>query len=154
VTALSGNIGVYVAVNHVQLSYTRTPPGGEPKRMRYDVPLDWTPCHFGGSRQWFRCPRCSRRCAVLYGLACDGRFGCRVCMRLAYMSEGEDTGARLWRKQQKLEARLTENGGKPKWMRMRTFERIYERISAVEEARDADFLASAARFLAGRGDLG
>jgi hypothetical protein len=142
-----GNIGVYVRVNDVELSYTRTPNGAAPEHMRYNVPLASTRCHLGGSRQWFRCPRCSRRCAVLHGLARDGRFGCRVCMRLAYASEAEDTGGRLWRKQQKLEARLTENGGKPKWMRARTFERIYEKIDAVEEARDRDFAFGAARLL-------
>jgi len=63
------------------------------------------------------------------------------------MSEAEDTCSRLWRKQRKLEAKLTENGGKPKWMRARTFERIYESINAVEEARDRDFMIGAARLL-------
>jgi hypothetical protein len=29
------------------------------------IPLDWTPCHFGGTRPWLRCPRCARRQAVL-----------------------------------------------------------------------------------------
>ncbi len=48
------------------------------------VPLTRTPCTFGGSRPWFRCPSCGRRCAVLYGLA--GRFRCRGCHRLAYAS--------------------------------------------------------------------
>jgi len=52
------------------------------------------------------------------------------------MSEAEDACGRLWRQQSKLEGRLTQNGRKPKWMRARTFERFYERIDAVEEARD------------------
>ena len=43
----------------------------------------------GGSRPWFRCPRCWALCAVIYGVASDGRFGCRQCMRLAYASEAE-----------------------------------------------------------------
>jgi hypothetical protein len=142
-----GNIGVYVRVSDVELSYTRTPNGGTPQHMRYDVPLDWTRCHLGGSRQWFRCPWCHQRCAILYGLSSDGYFGCRLCLRLGYASEAEDTGGRLWRKQRKLEAKLNEDGGKPKWMRGRTFEHIYERIDAVEEARDQDFLFGAARLL-------
>ena len=64
---------------------------------------------------------------------------------LAYMSEAEDTSGRLWRKQRKLEARLESDGGRPKWMRARTYERYLARIDAVEEARDADFFLSAAR---------
>ena len=63
------------------------------------------------------------------------------------MSEAEDTCDRLWRKQRRLEARLTEHGGKPKWMRVRTFDHIYERICTVEEARNREFLMGAARLL-------
>ena len=84
-------------------------------------------------------------CAVLYGRSRDGYFACRLCLRLAYMSEAEDTSGRLWRKQRKLEARLESDGGRPKWMRARTYERYLARIDAVEEARDADFFLSAAR---------
>ena len=31
-----------------------------------EIEVERTPCHYGGTRPWFRCPRCARRCAVLY----------------------------------------------------------------------------------------
>lgn len=143
-----GDIGITTYERCMQLRYTWTPTGGEPQHKCYDVPLERTPCRLGGSRAWFRCPWCHRRCAVLYGISGDGYFGCRLCLRLAYMSEAEDTSGRLWRKQRKLEAKLNETGGKPKWMRARTFDRICDQISNVEEAKDMDFALRAARLLA------
>lgn len=140
-----GNIGVAVSEASLRLSYVWT-LGDERRELGYDVGIDRTPCHFGGSRSWFRCPRCSRRCAVLYGLSRrDGYFGCRCCLRLAYASEAESQLDRLWRKQRKLEARLNWLGGevpdRPKGMRQRTFERIVGQIDAIEEAKDGYFLA-------------
>lgn len=48
------------------------------------IALDFTPCHFGGSRPWFRCPGCGRRRAVLYSVS--GRFRCMGCHDLAHAS--------------------------------------------------------------------
>jgi hypothetical protein len=47
--------------------------------IRQVITLDWTPCHYGGQRPWFRCPGCQRRMAVLCG--CDRFFLCRHCYR-------------------------------------------------------------------------
>src|SRR5262245_53635213 len=41
-----------------------------------------TACHLGGARYWMRCPSCTRRCAVMYGVNEAGLFACRLCMRL------------------------------------------------------------------------
>ena len=43
-----------------------------------------TPCNFGGTRWWFECPGCQRRCAKLYEKRDD--FYCRVCLDLEYFS--------------------------------------------------------------------
>jgi hypothetical protein len=142
-----GNIEITTYEHRLELRYAWTPPGGSPQQKCYDVTLERTRCRFGGWREWFRCPWCRRRCAVLYGVSGDGYFGCRLCLRLAYASEAEDKSGRLWRKQRKLEARLTKDGGKPKGMRDRTYDRIHERIDAVEAKRDTEFFLSAARFL-------
>jgi len=89
-----------------------------------------TPCHLGGSRPWFICPAlgCGRSVAVLYGGAI---FACRHCYRLAYASTRESAGDRATRRADRLRERLgwepgilNGEGGKPKWMRRRTFERL------------------------------
>ena len=50
------------------------------------VPVTSTPCHFGGSRPWVRCPLCGRRVGVLYARPNESRFLCRQCQHLAYFS--------------------------------------------------------------------
>jgi hypothetical protein len=54
--------------------------------------LTRTPCHYGGTRPWFCCPGCQRRCAKLY-LRGD-RFRCRACHGLAYRSQLEASAER------------------------------------------------------------
>jgi hypothetical protein len=104
--------------------------------MAYDVCVERTPCRYGGTRPWFRCPWCHRRCALLYGLSGDGYFGCRLCLRLAYACEGESQIDRCWRQQRKIEAKLTDEGDRPKGMRRRTFERLCQKWDAIEERKD------------------
>lgn len=142
-----GSIGLSVSDAHVTFTYQRKPAEFPAQDFCFQVWIERSRCHLGGSRPWFLCPRCRNRCAILYGLARDGRFGCRICMRLAYTSEAEDTLSRLRRKQWKLEARLGENHVRPPRMRHKTYERIHERIGEVEEAKDENFIASASRLL-------
>lgn len=47
-----------------------------------------------------------------------------------------DTCGRTWRKQTKLEKQLSADGGKPKAMHWRTYERIRTAIEQCEGARD------------------
>ncbi len=97
---------------------------------QYHVRIVRTPCNLGGRRAWFICPAvgCGRRVAILYG---GGIFACRRCYQLAYASSREDAGDRATRRADRLRARLgwepgilNGEGGKPKWMRWRTFERL------------------------------
>lgn len=109
--------------------------------LDYSVSIERTPCRYGGTRLWFRCPRCHARRAVLYGTASDGRFGCRCCMRLAYASEAESKVDRINRKSHRLEAQLGDNGEKPKWMRWRTFDQICAQLEAADQAWGAQVFA-------------
>lgn len=54
---------------------------------RYNIPLDRTACHYGGTRTWFLCPAlsCGKRVAKLYLSA--GIFACRHCQQLNYASQ-------------------------------------------------------------------
>ena len=118
------------------------------KPTRQTVPLERTPCHYGGSRPWFNCPRCRRRVAVLY-LRASG-FACRHCQRVTYASQSDDALGRTWRRQAKLEARLGEHWRRPKGMHHRTRERLLEGIFECEGAREdalASYLARVAHLL-------
>ena len=87
-----------------------------------------TKCHFGGSRVWWFCPKCGRRCAVLFG---GSRFLCRSCHSLRYRSQNESKGERLLRKAERIRARLGGSGvvfgdfpPKPKSMHWVTYFRL------------------------------
>lgn len=124
------SINMRTESGRVTLSYRHRSGGGEWKDEKYPVRIVRTPCHRGGSRAWFLCPAlgCGRRVAILYGGAI---FACRHCYRLAYASSREDTGSRATRRADGLRERLgwepgilNGDGGKPKGMHWRTFERL------------------------------
>ena len=128
----------------LRLSYTSSSRGSEPQQHNYVVSLDWTPCHLGGERPWFRCPDCDRRVLKLYGSA---RFVCRRCLRLNYPSQQADKRyrpiERAWQLRQKLGCDLgpldvpAEWIKRPKGMHRRTFARHLERLTEVEGQVDA-----------------
>jgi hypothetical protein len=105
------------------------------------VRIDRTPQHLGGSRAWFRCPACDRRCAILYPVRC------RKCLGLNYRSEHLSPNDRATLKAQRLRARLGDTSGnlshpipsKPKWMRWHTY---FSRRAEIREAdaRHLEFL--------------
>lgn len=113
---------------YVQLMYRSRDRSEVWQDMDYRVALDRTPCNYGGSRVWFRCPSCHRRVAVIYG----GKvFACRHCHRLAYDCQHERRDDRESRQVDKLRDRLKWEPGllngkqwKPKWMRWRTYHRL------------------------------
>lgn len=113
------------------------------------VGIERTPCHYGGARLWFRCPRCQGRTASLY---LRGWPGCRKCSRLVYASQSDDALARSWRRTHRLEKRLSGGGGqwdyrRPKGMRQATFTRLWGEWCREDECRDnllAEFLEKAA----------
>jgi len=65
-----------------------------------------------------------------------GGFACRHCSRVVYASQSEDALGRLWRKQEKAEAKLGENWQRPKGMHRTTYERVLNRILDCEGRRD------------------
>lgn len=137
------SIQVQVESDRVILSYQHRSSSKEWKAEEYPVYLDRTPCTYGGERTWFRCPAlgCGRRVAMLYGGAI---FACRHCYQLAYPSQREPPYDRVARRADKIRARLgwepgilNGEGGKPKGMHWRTYERLCteaERWTAVSAA--------------------
>ena len=114
--------------------------------------VDSTPCHYGGERKWFICPRCDTRVAVLYGA--DKLFLCRHCYRLPYASQGEGYLDRMSRKFDKISDKLEADEyivdghlWKPKGMHWRTFYNLkMAEIDADERITNA-FLARFGRWL-------
>jgi hypothetical protein len=108
------------------------------------VNITRTPCHYGGERPWFICPRCSGRVAILYLWNVPL---CRTCAKLVYPSQAEDAIGRSWRRSRKIAARLGQKADawmtprRPKGMRQATFERLREQWWAEERLRD-DMLAA------------
>jgi hypothetical protein len=135
------SIQVRAEADRVVLNYRSRSHGDYWQAMEYPVYLEWTHCHLGGRRAWFRCPAhgCSRRVAILYGGAI---FACRHCHRLAYESQREAGYDRMARRADRLRDKLgwepgilNGNGIKPKGMHWRTFERLEtEHDALVDES--------------------
>ena len=75
---------VSVETSAVTLKYRMRRDGQPWNDLSQEIQLDRTPCNFGGSRDWFRCPDCRRRVCLLY---LDSRFSCRECLDLGYLSQ-------------------------------------------------------------------
>ena len=154
----AGEIGVEYAGDEpgaVVLDYQVRRAGGPWERVRERVPLDRTPCRYGGARPWFLCPGCGGRRAVLY--CAGGLFRCRGCHGLAYASTREADHDRAARRADRLRARLgCEAAGpwlptvpqKPRGMRWRTFARLARELRAAEGEALAGWTAHAEAFLA------
>jgi hypothetical protein len=124
-----GSIAYSMAVDIVTLRYTTNGAG-----VMEPIRLERTPCNYGGHRTWFRCPRCARRVALLY--LRSGRFACRHCQQVAYTSQSEDSIGRSWRRQGKLEKRLSGSWSRPRGMHAGTYERLLAAVIGCEELRD------------------
>lgn len=132
------SIGLRTERDSLTLNYST---GGEPRKQH--VRIDRTRCHFGGERPWFICPVRGERVAVLYMRA--GRFACRHCQRIAYLSQSDDVVGSAWRKQRKVEAKLGPNYRRPKGMHDTTHEHLLSLIARCEETKDLALEASLAR---------
>lgn len=127
------NINIRTDIDRVTLNYQARDRGGEWQQVNYPVHVNWTACNFGGQRPWWICPAagCGRRVAILYG----GKvYACRHCYRLAYPTQRQQSHDRACSMADKLRDRLgweagilNGNGGKPKGMHWRTFERLQVR---------------------------
>ena len=127
------SINIQVDLQSVMLSF-RMKSTDELVEQR--VQTQTSPCNLGGQRQWFTCPRCSKRVAVLYA---PGRyFACRLCGGLGYATQKEGVGDRAITKADRLRKRLGwpagiahGDGGKPKGMHWATYWQLKSRHDAL-----------------------
>lgn len=98
---------------------------------RARIRLTTTPAGFGGTRKWFLCPCCNRRCGILYDHLSRG-WACRICCHGRYASEVESPIDRLYRRARKLRRQLGQIDpnmmlpfpGKPPGMHWSTYLRL------------------------------
>ena len=103
------------------------------------------PCHFGGVRRWFVCPRCGSKVGTLY---VDPDVGCRHCMGLTYWSVQADKMERLQLKKKKIMDRMGGNDlAAPRWMHQTTYNRLLRQYRRAEEKRNELFSREALRIL-------
>ncbi len=127
----------------VRLHYTTTRWDGERRDSDYWIQLATTAQPFGGRRWWFVCPRTGRRAAKLYLPNGAFTFASRQAYRLAYKSQRETPYDRALRRAFRLRDRIGADGGigdyvpKPRWMRMKTYDRKLEEIWQAEGVVDA-----------------
>lgn len=122
------SIGFRVETDRLVLNYHNQQNGGAWERIEDEIFFTWTLCNYGGNRQWFLCPGCNRRVAIVYG---GKYYRCRHCHNLTYSSQRESKSDRLIRKAQKIRVRLGVRRNllvpilfKPKNMHQKTFDRL------------------------------
>ena len=120
-------IGFRVETDRLVLNYFNRQSDGYEK-IKDEILFTWTPCNFGGYREWFLCPGCNRRVAVVYG---GKYYRCRHCHNLTYSCQQESKPDRLLRKAQNIRERLGVSRNitipilfKPKNMHQKTFDRL------------------------------
>lgn len=126
-------ISIRVDSQSVVLSYSMKSTG---EVVEQRVQTQTSPCHLGGQRYWFTCPRCGKRVAVLYA---PGRyFACRLCGGLAYATQKEGAGDRAMRQADRIRKRLGwvagiahGDGSKPKGMHWKTYQRLKSHHDAL-----------------------
>ena len=109
------------------------------KGQSYTLQIDYSPCHFGGSRPWFICPCCGHRMAYL--LFYNHKFGCRHCLNTCYSIENKTPIDRQRLREQRLlsqldcdsysELTLLDCLRKPKGMHFSTFEKKKHIVSTI-----------------------
>ena len=135
---------IHACEDQLQLRYRIETQTGQRSEINVSIRVTWTPCHYGGSRPWFLCPRggCGRRVAILYG----GRdFACRTCRRLTYPTQRVPAASRSLERAQRLRVRL---GGsvdmtqpfppRPKGMHFLTYMKRAMRAWRAEDQANAD----------------
>lgn len=100
----------------------------------------WTETNFGGRRQWFLCPSCDRRCAIIYRIGDGPLWGCRICRNGRYATETMSPRQRRLRKAIKIRKKLGQKSDglacpfpeKPKGMHQKTYFRLKLEARLIE----------------------
>ena len=146
----NGSIQYRVHPHSLELDYKTRPYGGVWTPVTDQIALDSKEQPFGGTRLFMICPRCHKRCLVLYG---GSYFRCRKCSNLAYASQNEAISSYNSNKARQIRQRLGCNGGiddpfppKPKGMHWATYERLENQYFICIEQIQLEFDGWITRF--------
>jgi hypothetical protein len=136
----NGDINYSCLYDHLRLSYRYREHGGEWQPIKQHIPFDRTPCHYGGERLWFLCPRCNTRIGILYCAAT--LFLCRHCCQLPYASQQEGRINNIISQKHKIGERIFkyyeygEGWGKKKGIHWTTYHRQHTHFQKLEQELD------------------
>ena len=99
----TGSIAYRVEEDRLLLVYRNKYIDGEWESVEDSIFFTWTSCNYGGWRQWFLCPKCNRRVALVYG---GKYYRCRHCHNLTYASQQENISDRLMRRSRKIRKKM------------------------------------------------
>ena len=131
-----GSIVLLAVASGLKLMYRTRMGEDEWRSVDELVPFLWTPMRFGGSRRWFQCLSCGRRCRVLFG---GRRFRCGRCHQVHYATQSESRADRATRAMFKIVRRLDPEEDcndlppKPKGMHWRTYNRLVDRYEKYDQ---------------------
>jgi hypothetical protein len=132
----SVEVKVRVARNALEASWATNGDGGATS-VEVRVSFCGTPCHFGGSRPWFCCPKCHSRCGKVY--FAGHVLVCRRCLGLAYRCQSETQANRARRVARRVRRRLGTSKNlavpidrKPKGMHRQTFNGLVQKSLNAE----------------------
>lgn len=139
----AGSIGFDLTEDTIIIRYTTKDREGKPLDVVKPVSLARTDCHFGGERTWFLCD-CGRRVTALY--IHRQHVACRHCLNLTYPSQNDSCPVnRQWRKIRKLEAKLPDDGRRPKGMHRQTFTLLRWKLMDAQARKDEIFIGESMR---------
>ena len=124
-----GSINYKVFESHISLDFkVRERDHENWVPVTQTIRFDRTHLHFGGQRHWFLCPKCQRRCRILFG---GTRFYCRKCCGLKFQSQAENAAQRAITRAHAIRRRLGDYDSlddpfpaKPKGMHWKTYNRL------------------------------
>ena len=133
----TGSIRYQIEKGRMILNYRIKESGEDWGDVKHAVLFDQTPCNYGGFREWFLCPKCSKRVAILYGAG--KYFLCRHCYNLTYNSCNSSPLDRVFDKANNLREKLGGHAGmaypipdRPKGMHRKTYNQIRAEIERLE----------------------
>jgi hypothetical protein len=77
-------ISVHDVLQQYQEQWKRQLAQTELQVMDQPVRFTTSKLGHGGTRLWFSCPQCKRRCGTLYEHPVSAEIGCRVCLGVRY----------------------------------------------------------------------